>query len=160
VVALATAAALALPLAMTESAITVEDQREDRFVLTKRNLILALTVILTVATWYALGTSFLAIAQLVLAVPVIVAVTRLLAARRHRLQGSFARHPLREGYARQRWQFVNALILCALLAVTPFNGVYDAPLLDLSASAFRGLQAAFIACLIVIVLLALVPRPG
>jgi hypothetical protein len=80
---------------MADSATPIRDLPERRPVLTCRNLILCLTVAVTVAGWYAgPGLSFLAIAALVLGVPIPLALSRLLAARRGRLELGLLRQPL------------------------------------------------------------------
>src|SRR5688500_3379133 len=72
VVTLLAVAAVALPLALEQSDIRVNDQPPGRFLFTRRNLIMGGTVLVTVATWYATtGQSFL-----VLAAPVIVGASR------------------------------------------------------------------------------------
>jgi hypothetical protein len=76
VVALVAAGALALPLAMADSATPIRDLPERRLVLTRRNLMLCLTVAVTVTGWYAgPGQSFLAIAALVLGLPIPLALS-------------------------------------------------------------------------------------
>jgi len=53
VVSLIAVVALALPLAMADSGKLIGDLPQSRPVLTRRNLILCLTVAVTLATWYA-----------------------------------------------------------------------------------------------------------
>jgi hypothetical protein len=66
VVTVTAVAALALPLAMADSAGPIRDLPQRRPVLTRRNLMLCLTVAVTVAEWYAgPGLSYLPIAALV-----------------------------------------------------------------------------------------------
>jgi hypothetical protein len=92
VVSLITVAALALPLAMSDSATPIRDLPESRPVLTRRNLMLCLTVAVTVAVWYTgPGLSYLSIAALIVGLPIPLTLSRLLAARRGRLElGSVA----------------------------------------------------------------------
>jgi hypothetical protein len=116
-------AALVLPLLMVDSATPIKDLPESRLVLTRRNLMLCLTVVVTVAEWYAgPGLSFLAIAALVLGLPVPLALSRLLAARRGRLELGLLRQPLGANLLLQRLQFVNMLLVCSLLAFALFTG--------------------------------------
>jgi hypothetical protein len=143
VVAIIAVASLALPLAMADSTAAIKDMPQSRVVLTRRNLILCLTVAVTVAVWYAgPGLSYLAIAALVVGLPIPLALSRLLAARRDRLELGLLRQPFSLGAARavptlaaprsrgnllpHRLQFLNMLVLCGLLAFTLFTGAYDA----------------------------------
>ena len=148
--------ALALPLAMTDAE---PDARPDGwFLLTRRNLILSMTVLVTVGIWYGgPGLSYLAIAVLVIVLPVFVAISRLVAARRGQLGYSLFRQPLRPGLAPQRLQLVNVVLLCGLLALTLGTGAYDAAGLGFSPAAHRVFVALFLVGLVAFVLLALVP---
>ena len=158
VVALVAVAALALPLAMADSATPIRDLPERRLVLTRRNLMLCLTVAVTVAGWYAgPGLSFLAIAALVLGLPIPLALSRLLAARRGRLELGLLRQPLGANLLPHRLQFLNVLLVCVLLASTLFTGAYDAAALDFSKGAHRAFQIAFLGGLLVLLLAAVVP---
>jgi len=138
VVAIIAVASLALPLAMADSTAVIKDMPQSRVVLTRRNLILCLTVAVTVAVWYAgPGLSYLAIAALVVGLPIPLALSRLLAARRDRLDLGLLRQPFSMGAARampalaapqsrgnllpHRLQFLNMLVLCGLLAFTLFT---------------------------------------
>jgi hypothetical protein len=133
VVALVAAGALALPLAMADSATPIRDLPERRLVLTRRNLMLCLTVAVTVAGWYTgPGQSFLAIAALVLGLPIPLALSRLLAARRGRLELGLLRQPMGANLLPHRLQFLNVLLVCVLLASTLLTDAYDAAALDLS----------------------------
>jgi hypothetical protein len=148
--------ALALPLAMTDA--EPDARAGGWFLLTRRNLILSMTVLVTVAIWYGgPGLSYLPIAVLVIMLPVFVAISRLVAARRRQLGHSLLRQPLRPGLAPQRLQLVNVVLLCGLLALTLRTGAYDAAALGLSQTAHRVFVALFLAGLAALVLLALVP---
>ena len=158
VVSLMMVTALALPLAMTDSVLPIRDLPESRPVLTRRNLTLCLTVAVTVAVWYAgPGLSYLSIAALIVGLPIPLALSRLLAARRGRLELGLLRQPLRRGLLLHRLQFLNVLLLCGLLAGTLFTGIYDASTLDFSAAAYRAFLAAFVGGLVVLLLVAAVP---
>jgi hypothetical protein len=111
-----------------------------------------------VAEWYAgPGLSFLAIAAFVLMLPVPLALSRLLAARRGRLELGLLRQPLGANLLPQRIQFLNVLLLCGLLASALFSGAYHAATLDLSLGAHRALQITFLGGLLVLLLSAAVP---
>jgi Peptidase family M23 len=151
--------ALALPLAMTDA--EPDARLGSWFLLTRRNLILSLTVLVTVGIWYGgPGLSYLPIAVLVIVLPVFVAISRLVAARRLQLGDSLLRQPLRPGLAPQRLQLVNVVVLCGLLALTLGTGTYDAAALGLSQTAHRVFVALFLGGLVAFVLLALVPLRG
>jgi hypothetical protein len=158
VVALLAVAALALPLVMADSATLIKDLPGSRLVLTRRNLMLCLTVAVTVAGWYAgPAQSFLAIAALVLGLPIPLAVSRLLAARRGRLELGLLRQPLGANLLAHRLQFLNVLLVCVLLASTLFTGAYDAAALDFSKDTHRIFQVLFLGGLLVVLLVAVVP---
>ena len=117
-----------------------------------------MTVLVTVGIWYGgPGLSFLPISVLVILLPVFVAISRLVAARRGQLGQSLLRTPLGPGLAPQRLQLVNVLLLCGLLALTLGTGTYDAAALDLSQTEHRVFIALFVFGLAALVLLALVP---
>jgi hypothetical protein len=138
---------------MADSTAVIKDMPQSRVVLTRRNLILCLTVAVTVAVWYAgPGLSYLAIAALVVGLPIPLALSRLLAARRDRLELGLLRQPSL-GAARavptlavpqshdnllpHRLQFLNMLVLCGLLAFTLFTGAYDAAAFGFSHGGYR-----------------------
>ena len=90
------------------------------------------------------------IAVLVLSLPLIIGFSRLVAARRQRLEYGLLRQPLRAGLGPQRLQLANVILLCALLALTVYVGVYNPVALQLGLH--RILQAAFMLSLAVLVL--------
>ena len=148
--------ALALPLAMADA--KADAPPTGWFLLTRRNLILSLTVLVVVADWYgARGLSLLPIGVLVLTLPLIIGFSRLVAARRQRLEYGLLRRPLRAGLGPQRLQLANVVLLCALLALTLPAGVYDPVALQLTPGLHRVLLVAFVLGLVAFVLLALVP---
>jgi hypothetical protein len=148
-------AALALPLAMTDA--PSGDQRARRFVLTRRNLILSLTVLVTVAAWYgSVGHSFLPIAVFVIVLPPVVGVGRLVAARRQGLEYRLLHAPLSDGLGAHRLQLLNVVLCCALVALTVPVGTYAALAVQLTGS-YRALLILFSAGLVGSVLVTLVP---
>jgi hypothetical protein len=158
VVALIAVVALALPLAMADSAMPISELPSGGVVLTRRNLMLCLTAAVTVAVWYAgPGLSYLPIAVLVVGLPIPLALSRLLAARRGRLELNLLRHPLRRGLRAQRLQFLNVLLLCGLLVATLFSGAYDAVAFGFSPGAERIFQICFVGGLLILLLAATVP---
>jgi hypothetical protein len=127
-------------------------------VLTRRNLLLCLTAAVTVATWYAgPGLSYLPIAALIIVLPIPLALSRLLAARRGRLEVGLLRQPFRRGLLPHRLQFLNMLLLCALLASTLLTGAYSPAAFGFSAGADRAVLGAFVGGLLVLLLAAAVP---
>ena len=147
--------ALALPLAMADA--PSEMGPAGWFLATRRNLILALTLLVTVATWYgSQGHSFLPIAVLVLALPVVVGASRLLAARRGRLAYGLLREPRRHGLGPQRLQLVNVELFCGLAALTVPTGAYASVAVALPGP-YRVLQVLFVVALATLVAIALVP---
>jgi hypothetical protein len=158
VAALIAVTPLALSLAMADSTALIKKLPESRPILTRRNLILCLTVAATVALWYAgPGLSYLAIAALVVGLPIPLALSRLLAARQDRLELRLLRHPLRGELLPHRLQLLNTLVLCALLASMMFTGAYDAAAFGFSQSAYRAFLIAFFGGLLVLLLAATVP---
>jgi hypothetical protein len=149
---------LALPSAMADSNTLIKDLPQSRPVLTRRNLILCLTVATTAALWYAgPGLSYLAIAAMVVALPIPLALSRLLAARRDRWELGLLRQPLRGGLLPQQLQFLNMLVLCALLASTMLTGAYDAAALGFARGVYMAFLIAFFGGLLVMLFAAAVP---
>jgi hypothetical protein len=147
--------ALALPLAMTDA--TSDELPAGWFLLTRRNLILSLTILVSVATWYgALGHSFIPIAVFVLVLPMLIGLSRLVAARKGRLEYGLLREPLRPGLGPHRLQLVNVVLFCGLAALTVSTGAYEAIALQLP-GVYRVLLTLFFTCLVAFVLLALLP---
>ena len=144
--------ALALPLAMADA--KADAPRSGWFLLTRRNLILSLTVLVVVADWYGgRGLSLLPIGVLVLTLPLYIGSSRIVAAWHQRLDYGLLRHPLRTGLGPQRLQLANVILLCAVLALTVQAGVYDPEALQLTPGMHRLLIAAFVLGLLAFVLL-------
>jgi hypothetical protein len=157
-VAIIAVTSLALPLAMADSAAPIKDLPQRRVVLTRRNLILCLTVAMTVGLWYAgAGLSYIPIAALVVGLPIPLALSRLLAARRNRLELRLLRQPLHSELLPHRLQLLNMLVLSGLLASTLFTGPYDAAAAGFSQSGYRAFLIAFLGGLLVLLLAATVP---
>jgi Peptidase family M23 len=158
VVGIIAVAPLVLPSAMADSAAPIRDLPQSRLVLTRRNLILCLTVAVTVALWYAgPGLSYLPIAALVVGLPIPLALSRLLAARRNRLELRLLRQPRHSDLLPHRLQLLNMLVLSGLLASTLFTGAYDAAAFGFSQGAHRAFLIAFLGGLLVLLLAATVP---
>jgi len=98
----------------------------------------------------------LVIAALVHILPVVGVVRRVLDALSGGLESGFARHAFRSGMRFHLLQALNVWLLCALLAIVPFTGAFDA-------LGFRGPDATLFDVVYwtgvaVLALLALVPR--
>ena len=158
VIAIISVAPLALPLAMADSAALIKDLPESRPVLSRSNLAQCLTAAATVALCYAgPGLSYIPIAALIIALPIPLALSPLVAARRGRLELGLLRHPFRHGLLLHQLQFLNMLLLCSLLASTLFSGAYAPIAFGFSAGAYRAVMAAFVGGLLVFLLATTVP---
>jgi hypothetical protein len=148
--------ALALPLTMADA--KTGKPPAGWFLLTRRNVILSLTIVVVVADWYGgRGLSLLPIGVLVLTLPLIIGCSRIVAARRQRLEYGLLRRPLRAGLGPQRLQLANVALLCALLALTVYAGAYNPVALQLSPGFHRALLTGFVLGLVAFVLLSLIP---
>ena len=146
---------LALPVVMAESSSRIADLPADRMVWSRRNLILALTGLVTVATWHAtVGLSFVVLAALVLGLPVVLVASRLRHARHGVLELGFWRHPLGRQWSMHRLQLLNIALFVALMGLVALAGTFDILRLYLPYPLF---QVAFVAGLVTLVILALVP---
>ena len=147
--------ALALPLAMTDAR-PIPADRLVRADPAQPDLVPHRLVV--VAVWYGeRGLSLLPIGVLVLTLPLIIGFSRLVAARRQRLEYGLLRRPLRAGLGPQRLQLANVALLCGLLALTVPAGAYDPVALQLTPGLHRVLLVAFVLGLVAFVLLCLVP---
>jgi hypothetical protein len=158
VIALIAVTALALPLAMADSALPITELPSSRVVVTRRNLLLCLTAAVTVAVWYTgPGLSYLPIAALVIGLPVPIVLSRLLAWRRSRLEFNLLRHPFHRSLLPQQLQFLNVLLLCGLLVATLFTGAYAAVAFDFTPGAEQAFQIGFVCGALILLLTAAVP---
>ena len=158
VVALLSVVVLALPVAMTDSTSQIADQPNERMVASKRNLMLALTASVTVATWHAtVGLSFVVLAVLVMGLPLLLVVTRLRYARHGMLELGFWRHPLSRGWGMHKLQLLNIVLFAALVGLVALVGTFDIIRLYLPVGGYPLFQVAFVVGLVTLVILALVP---
>ncbi len=158
IITLLSVAVLMLPLAMAESPIRIDDLPAHRVVMTKRNLLLALTGLIAVATSHAtVGQTFVVLAVLVPGLPVVLAASRLRHARHGRVERGLWRRPLRGGLVLHRLQLFNLLLFSALLGIAMLTRVFDVLRLYLPVGGYRVFQAAFFVGLVALVILALVP---
>jgi Peptidase family M23 len=122
--ALAVLAATPMICAIVMSDAPTEPTR--RLVLTRRDLVLAVAVLVAVTFAHCSGASFVVIAVLVLVLPIIGVVRFALDAVRKRLETRLVRHPFRSDLRFHLLQVLNIWLLCALLAVIPLTGAFDA----------------------------------
>jgi murein DD-endopeptidase MepM/ murein hydrolase activator NlpD len=158
VVTLLAVVVLTLPLAMAESSTRVAYLPAGRVAVTKRNILLGLTGLVTAATWHAtVGQSFVFLAVVVPILPVSVAASRYRRARHGELLERFWRQPLRVGSASHRLQVLNILLLSLLLGLAMLTGVFDILSLFLPPGGYQVFQAAFFVGLVASVGLSFVP---
>ncbi|MDP9493779.1 MAG: M23 family metallopeptidase [Actinomycetota bacterium] len=158
VVALLSVVVLALPVAMFDSTSQIADLPTDWMVASKRNLLLALTALVTVATWHAtVGLSFVVLAALVLGLPMVLVASRLRHARHGVLELGFWRHPLSRGWGMHRLQLLNIVLFVALMGLVALAGTFDIIRLYLPVGGYPLFQVAFGAGLVTLVILGLVP---
>ena len=158
IVTLLAVGVLALPVVMAESSSRIADLPADRMVWSKRNLILALTGLVTVATWHAtVGLSFVVLAALVLGLPVVLVASRIRHARHGVLELGFWRNPLRRGWGMHRLQLLNIVLFVAVMGLVALAGTFDIIRLYLPVGGYPLFQVAFVAGLVTLVILALVP---
>ena len=149
------AVALALPLAMADAGSGASTT--GWFVLTRRNLTLSLTIFVIVPTWYGeRGLSLVPIGVVVLILPPIIGFSRLVAARRRRLDYGLLRRPFRAGLGPQLLQLANMALLCAML-IAVHAGVYNPVALQLTPGLHRVLLIAFGIGQVALLILSLVP---
>ena len=158
VLALLSVVVLALPVAMFDSTNQIADLPTDRMVASKRNLLLALTALVTVATWHArVGLSFVILAALVLGLPMVLVASRIRHGRHGVLELGFWRHPLSRGWGMHRLQLLNIVLFVTLVGLVALAGTFDIIRLYLPVGGYPLFQVAFGAGLVTLVILALVP---
>ena len=152
-------ALIALPLALQES--SSDAARKRTIAVTKRSLILALCGLVTFAYLYPdSGVWLYALALVCVVLPVSLAASRALSARRGRIELGLLRHPLRRRVRPHLVQGLNIWLCCALLGgVVAAGGTHYARIGHaLNAAQFNVVLAAFAAGLLLLAGLALVPR--
>jgi Peptidase family M23 len=162
VVTLLAVAVLALPLALRTSPRPPDDPPAPGWVLTQRAIMLALTLTVTAAIWYAtIGQSFMLLAVLVPLAPLLLLAGRVWAARQGRVVSLWRRdrwrRPMRAQWVAQRWQLLNALVLAGLLVAATLPGTFDVLRLGMPAGQYRAFQIAYLAGAFAFILLATIP---
>jgi murein DD-endopeptidase MepM/ murein hydrolase activator NlpD len=152
-------ALIALPLVLQESA--GHAARDRRIVVTQRSLILALWGLVVFAYLYQeRGVWLFGLAAVSVVLPVSLAAARALGARRGRVEFGLLRHPLRRDLRGHLLQGLNIWVLCVLLGgLIAAGGMHRARIeYSLDAAQFRVGIAVLAAGLVLLAVLALVPR--
>jgi len=152
-------ALIAVPLALQESA--GEAARHRRIVVTQRSLILALWGLVVFAYLYQeRGVWLFGLAAVSVVLPVSLAASRAWGARRGRIELGLFRHPLRRDLRGHLLQGLNIWVLCVLLGgLIAAGGMHRARIeYSLDAAQFRVVIAVLAAGLVLLAVLALVPR--
>jgi pimeloyl-ACP methyl ester carboxylesterase len=152
-------ALVALPLALDQS--TSEAANRRTIALTTRSLILATwALVVFIELYHANGKWLDASIALCVILPICLAATRVMGARRGRIEFGLLRHPFRRDLRAHLAQALNIWVCCALIAgILAAGAVHSARnLYSLTGSGFTVLAAACAAGLVVLAALALVPR--
>jgi murein DD-endopeptidase MepM/ murein hydrolase activator NlpD len=150
-------ALIALPLALQESA--ADRARERTIAVTKRSLILALWGLVTFAYVYQdRGVWFFGLAAVCVVVPLALVASRVW--RRGRIELGLLRHPLRRELRAHLLQGLNIWLCCGLLGgVLAAGGAHYARIrFSLNAAQFNVVVTAFVAGLVLLAALAVLPR--
>jgi len=154
-----TGALIALPLALQESA--GASARDRRIVVTQRSLILALWGLVAFTYLYQeRGGWLFGLAAVSVVLPVSLAASRAWGARDGRIELGLLRHPLRRDLRGHLLQSLNTWLMCILLAgVIAAGGMHRARIeYSLNAAQFDVVTAVLAAGLVLLAVLALVPR--
>ena len=152
-------ALIAVPLVLQESA--GQAARDRRFVVTQRSLILALWGLVAFAYLYQeRGVWLFGLAAVSVVLPVSLAASRAWGARRGRIELGLFRHPLRRDLRGHLLQGLNIWLLCMLLGgLIAAGGMHRARIeYSLDAAQFRVVIAVLAAGLVLLAVLAFVPR--
>ena len=150
---------IALPLALQES--ETDAARYRTVAVTKRSLIMGLlALVVFVNVYYAFGQGLMALVAVCVVVPVSLAASRLWGARRGRTELGLLRHPLRRQLRPHIVQALNIWLWCGLVAgVLAAGGAHAGRILfSLNVAQFDVMIAVFVAGLLVLAALAVVPR--
>ena len=152
-------ALIAMPLALQESAVDLTRQRT--IVVTQRSLILALWGLVVFAYLYQeRGVWLFGLAAVSAVLPVSLATSRAWGTRRGRVELGLLRHPLSRDLRFHLMQSLNILMCCLLIGGVLAAGGTDRAQIEYSLSnlQFDVVVAAFVAGLVLMAALALVPR--
>jgi murein DD-endopeptidase MepM/ murein hydrolase activator NlpD len=151
-------ALIAVPLALQPAAGTAGLRR---VAVTKRSLILAVWgLVVFVVLWQDRGVWFLGMAAVCVVLPLALGASRMLAARRGRVEFGLLRHPLHRSSRGHLLQAMNVWLAVALLGgVLAVGGTHHARIVfSLTAAQFAVLTTVFVAGLVLLAALAVVPR--
>ncbi|MGZ5404600.1 MAG: M23 family metallopeptidase [Nocardioides sp.] len=152
-------ALIALPLALQDSADRSAGERT--VAVTKRSLTLAIWgLVVFVYLYYAYGQSLSMLVAVCVVLPLVLAASRVWGARRGRIEHGLLRHPLRRALRPHLVQALNIWLCCVLLGgVVAVGGTHYARIaFSLDATQFDVMFATFVAGLILLAALAVVPR--
>lgn len=151
---------IAMPLALHESA--ADKAREHIVVVTKRSLILGLLGLVTFVyvSRDGAGVWFFVLAAVCVVIPLVLVASRVWGVGRDRIEFGLLRHPLRREVRPHLVQAVNIWLCCGLLAgVVAAGGAHFARIgFSLNVAQFNVVTAAFAGGLVLLALVALVPR--
>jgi hypothetical protein len=156
-VALAGVAAVALPLVLRESQLRDGAVAPERLWVTRRNITLALTGLISVALMHNTGNTHLALLALAIAFPLLLGAFRLYQVRRGRVQLELWRQPFAPQFRWYRYQIINQWLLLALVGATLITGAYDVERASFPEWAFN---ASFLIGLAALAALATIPLKG
>jgi hypothetical protein len=156
-VALAGILAVALPLALPESPVPDGDAARWPLWVTRRNVALAFTGLVSLALIHNTGNTHLALLGLVVGFPLLLGALRLWQARQGRVQRGLWRQPLAPELRWYRLQIINQWLLLALVGATLVTGAYDIERANYPEWAFN---TAFILGLLALAALATIPLKG
>ncbi|MGZ4582493.1 MAG: M23 family metallopeptidase [Nocardioidaceae bacterium] len=132
-----------------------EEDSRGPVTLSRRDLVLSISVLVALVFAHESASSFLVIATLVFLLPIVFVVRRLFLGRLGRLETGLLRDPLRPDLRMHWLQVLNTWLLCALLAVVPATGAFDA--LGVSGHSLTTFDLFYWLALLVLALLPLVP---
>ncbi|MFN0281425.1 MAG: M23 family metallopeptidase [Kineosporiaceae bacterium] len=157
------AVVIALPLALAESSgnASGDSARGRPVAVTRGSLVLALFgLVVFTDLYFAQGYSFILLSVVCLVLPLVLVASRAWGARRRRIEFGLLRHPLRRDVRPHLVQAVNVWLCCLLLGgVLAAGGVHYARIgFSLNGVQFRWAMAAYVAGVVLLAALALVPR--
>lgn len=150
---------MALPLALQES--ETDAARYRTVAVTKRSVIMGLlALVIFVNVYYAFGQGLMALVAVCVVVPVSLAASRLWGVRQGRTELGLLRHPLRRELRPHLMQAFNIWLFAGLIAaVLAAGGAHAGRILfSLNVAQFDVMIAVFVAGLLVLAALAMVPR--
>jgi hypothetical protein len=155
--ALAGVAAVALPLALRETSVQQGEVASVKLWVTRRNVALAFTGLISAALMHNTGNTHLALLGLAIAFPLQLGILRLWQVRRDRVQLGLWRRPFAPEFRSYRFQILNQWLLLALVGATLITSAYDVERASFPVWAFT---AAFLIGLVASAALGTIPLKG